>query len=182
MKGLPDFKSLYKRYIVPQYRNLLKLNAVQIPSIKKIIVHRSLGIKLTDKKTLEKALNELQQITGQKPILTYAKKSVSTFRVRKNMPIGMKVTLRSKRMFTFLEKLYHVIFPQVPNYKGLGLSSFDEQGNLNIGIKNQKCFPELTNIDSNDSNGLDISIHIHATHASSRRLLELFGFFFFDDL
>jgi len=126
---------------------------------------------------LEKAAKELALITGQKPIITRAKKSISNFRLRKGMPIGLKVTLRGDRMWVFLEKLLNVALPRRRDFRGIDPNSFDGRGNYNLGIREQLIFPEITYDMVDQTRGMDIAIVTTAeTDEEARALLELLGF------
>lgn len=125
-------------------------NKMQLPVVEKVVINAGIGKILgsTDPgqrdKVLEKISNDLALITGQKPVIRTSKKAISSFRLRKGMPVGLKVTLRGKRMYDFLDRLIHIVLPRVRDFKGIDLNAFDKQGNLNIGFRDQTVFPEVS--------------------------------------
>ena len=129
-----------------------------VPRVTKIVVNMGVGEAAIDKKHLESAQNDLQAITGQKPVVTKARKSVASFKIRDGWPIGCKVTLRGKRMYDFLERLIHIAIPRERDFRGLNPKSFDGQGNYSMGIKEQIIFPEINYDKVNKIRGMDISI------------------------
>lgn len=152
-------------------------NVMQVPRVQKITVNMGVGEAVTDKKVIENALSDLMKITGQKPIVTKARKSVASFKIRDGYPIGCKVTLRRERMYEFLDRLVNVALPRVRDFRGISRKAFDGFGNYNLGVREQIIFPEI-NYDRIDAvRGMDIAI---TTSASSddegRALLEAFGF------
>lgn len=152
-------------------------NVMQVPRVQKITVNMGVGEAVTDKKVIENALSDLAKITGQKPIVTKARKSVASFKIRDGYPIGCKVTLRRDRMYEFLDRLVNVALPRVRDFRGISRKAFDGFGNYNLGVREQIIFPEI-NYDRIDAvRGMDIAI---TTTASSddegRALLEAFGF------
>jgi large subunit ribosomal protein L5 len=133
-------------------------NVNQIPKLDKIVVNMSVGEAITNAKALDAAVAELVQITGQKPIVTKAKKSIAAFKLREGMNIGAKVTLRGERMYIFLDKLFNVVLPRIRDFRGLPAKSFDGRGNYNLGLREQLVFPEI-NFDKVDkARGMDITI------------------------
>lgn len=157
---------------------MLKIKSINLPKLTKLTIHRTLGTQLQDKNILNKIILEMEYITGQKPLIIKAKKSVANFKLRKGVPISVKVNLQKKRLFIFLEKLYHLILPQVPDFNGLNSNSFDNDGNFTLGLETQKLFPELLNPIYENQSGFDLAFSIKTQQISSRRFLELFGFFF----
>lgn len=152
-------------------------NIWEVPRLEKVVVNQGLGEAKEDVRILEKAAKELALITGQKPIITRAKKSISNFRLRKGMPIGLKVTLRGDRMWIFLEKLLNVALPRRRDFRGIDPNSFDGRGNYNLGIREQLIFPEITYDMVDQTRGMDIAIVTTAeTDEEARALLELLGF------
>ena len=132
-------------------------NIMQVPRLEKIIISKGLGLAVADKKVIDNALEELTQISGQKAIATKSKKDISNFKLRKGMPIGVKVTLRRDRMFEFLDRLITAALPRVRDFQGIKTSGFDGRGNYNLGIAEQIIFPEI-NIDKiNKISGMDIT-------------------------
>ena len=152
-------KELYYKTIRDNLKSKFDLtNVFEVPKIKKIVVNMGVGETVTDSKLINSAIEELSLITGQKPVLTQAKKSIAGFKLRKGLNIGCKVTLRKKRMYEFLDRLIFIALPRVRDFKGLSKKSFDGSGNYSIGIKEQIIFPEI-NYDKIDKvRGMDISI------------------------
>jgi large subunit ribosomal protein L5 len=151
-------------------------NAMQIPKIEKIVLNMGLGEAVQNPKIVEGAADELTRIAGQKAVITKAKKSIATFKLRAGMPIGCRVTLRGDKMFAFLSKLVNVALPRVRDFRGLSTKTFDGRGNYSVGIKEQIIFPEI-NYDKIDKiKGLNISIVTSAkTDDEGRALLRLLG-------
>jgi len=139
-------------------------NIFEVPKLVKIVVNMGVGEAVSDSKIINKAIEDLSLITGQKPVITKAKKSIAGFKLRKGLSIGCKVTLRKKRMFEFLDRLIFIALPRVRDFKGLSKKSFDGNGNYSIGIKEQIIFPEI-NYDKVDKiRGMDISITTTTTN------------------
>ena len=154
-----NLKETFNKEIVPQLKETLGLdNVMAVPRVTKIVVNMGVGEAAIDKKHLESAQNDLQAITGQKPVVTKARKSVASFKIRDGWPIGCKVTLRGKRMYDFLERLIHIAIPRERDFRGLNPKSFDGQGNYSMGIKEQIIFPEINYDKVNKVRGMDISI------------------------
>ena len=146
-------------------------NLMQVPRIEKIVLNMGVGEATQDKKKVDKAAEEMALIAGQKPVITKAKKSVATFKLREGMPIGCKVTLRRERMYEFLDRLITVALPRVRDFRGLNPKSFDGRGNYAMGLKEQIIFPEI-NYDN-----MDVIITTSAkTDDEARALLKAFGF------
>lgn len=151
-------------------------NPMEIPRLEKIVVNIGLGEALTNAKAVEAAAKDLAQITGQKPIVTRAKKSIAQFRVRTGNPIGLKVTLRGQRMWDFLERFTLLALPRIRDFRGVPGRSFDGRGNYTIGLKEQIAFPEIDYDKVDRLRGLEITIVTTAqSDEESRRLLELLG-------
>ena len=152
-------------------------NLMQVPKIDKIVLNMGVGEATQDKKKVDKAAEEMALIAGQKPVITKAKKSVATFKLREGMPIGCKVTLRREKMYEFLDRLITVALPRVRDFRGLNPKSFDGRGNYAMGLKEQIIFPEI-NYDRIDSvRGMDVIITTTAnTDDEARALLAAFGF------
>ncbi|ASP28700.1 50S ribosomal protein L5 [Spiroplasma corruscae] len=150
---------LYKEKIVPelfkekQYKSLM-----EVPKVSKIVINMGVGDAVQDTKRLDTAVQELSLITGQKPLVTKAKKSLAAFKLREGMPIGAKVTLRGKRMYEFLQKLINVALPRVRDFRGVPKSSFDKQGNYTFGVKEQIIFPEIDYDKVSKVRGMDITL------------------------
>ena len=152
-------KNLYDSKLKDTLRNELKCkNEFQIPRLKKIVLNMGVGDTVTDSKKINAAVDDLTLISGQKPSITQAKKSIAGFKLRKGMNIGCKVTLRKERMYEFLDRLITIALPRVRDFKGLSKKSFDGKGNYSLGLKEQIVFPEI-NYDKIDKvRGLDITI------------------------
>lgn len=148
-----------------------------VPRIEKVVVNQGLGSSKDDSKAIDKASRELSLITLQKPVVTKAKKSISNFKLRQGMPIGVKVTLRGERMYTFLDKLLNVGLPRIRDFRGINPNSFDGRGNYNLGIKEQLIFPEITYDMVDQVRGMDVTIVTTAkSDEEARALLTALGF------
>ncbi|MEE8157571.1 MAG: 50S ribosomal protein L5 [Gammaproteobacteria bacterium] len=180
MARLQEF---YRKTVVPQLVERLKLNSVmEAPRISKITLNMGVGEALKDKKVLDHAVNDLALIAGQKPVITKARKSVATFKVREDFPIGCKVTLRQARMYEFLDRLINVCIPRVRDFRGLSAKAFDGRGNYSVGVREQIIFPEIDYDKIDAVRGLDITITTTArTDDEGRALLEAFNFPFRKD-
>ena len=151
-------------------------NPNQVPRLDKIVVNIGLGEALTNAKAVDAAVGDLQLITGQKPIVTRAKRSIAQFRVRTGNPIGVKVTLRGERMWDFLERLTRLALPRIRDFRGVPGKSFDGRGNYSLGLREQLAFPEIDYDKVDRLRGLEISIVTTAkTDEESKKLLELLG-------
>ena len=159
------YQEFYRENIVPSLKERLKLNsAMEVPRLVKITLNMGLGSATGDKKVLESAQKELTEITGQKAVLTYAKKSIANFKLREGMPIGCKVTLRKEKMYDFFEKLIKISLPRTRDFRGLSTSSFDGRGNYTLGVKEHIIFPEIDYDKVQKIRGLDISITTSANN------------------
>lgn len=151
-------------------------SVMEVPKIEKIIVNMGVGDAVQNAKVLDTAVEELQAITGQKPLITKAKKSIATFRLRQGMPIGAKVTLRGERMYEFLDKLISVSLPRVRDFRGVSKKAFDGRGNYTLGVKEQLIFPEIDYDKVSKVRGMDIVIVTTAnTDEEAKELLTQFG-------
>jgi large subunit ribosomal protein L5 len=152
-------KEKYKSQVAPQLKEKFGYkNVHQIPKFEKVVINMSVGDAISNSKALDVALNELQTISGQKPVITKAKKSIAAFKLREGMNIGGKVTLRGERMYVFLDKLFNIVLPRIRDFRGLSRKSFDGRGNYNMGLREQLVFPEI-NFDKVDkARGMDIVI------------------------
>ncbi|HEY5682814.1 MAG TPA: 50S ribosomal protein L5 [Sulfuricaulis sp.] len=152
-------------------------NVMQVPRITKITLNMGVGEAMADKKVIDHAASDMTQISGQKPQIMRARKSIANFKVRENWPVGCKVTLRGARMYEFLDRLISVAIPRIRDFRGLPSRSFDGRGNYSLGIKEQIIFPEI-DFDKVDAiRGMDITIATSAkTDAEARALLEAFNF------
>src|SRR5699024_2541460 len=167
----------YKNEVRPSLMEKFEYASVmEAPKVEKIVVNMGVGDAVANTKNLDKAVEELTLITGQKPIITRAKKSIATFRLREGMPIGTKVTLRGQRMYEFLDKLVTVSLPRVRDFRGVSKNAFDGRGNYTLGIKEQLIFPEIDFDDVNKVRGMDIVIVTSAnTDGEGRELLKQMG-------
>ena len=170
-------KEKYNKEVVPALIEKFEYKSVmQAPKVEKIVVNMGVGEAVSNAKALDKAVEELQIITGQKPIITKAKKSIAGFRLREGMPIGAKVTLRGERMYEFLDKLVTVSLPRVRDFHGVSKKAFDGRGNYTLGVKEQLIFPEVDYDLVDKVRGLDIVIVTTAnTDEESRELLTQLG-------
>jgi len=152
-------------------------NALEVPKLEKIVINMGVGEATQDKKKVEQAAAEMEKISGQKPVVTKAKKSIAQFKLREGMPIGCKVTLRRDRMFEFLDRLVTIALPRVRDFRGLNPKSFDGRGNYAMGLKEQIVFPEINYDQIEKVRGMDIIITTTAkTDEEARELLRLFNF------
>jgi large subunit ribosomal protein L5 len=152
-------------------------NALQVPRIDKIVINMGVGEATQDKKKVDIAAAEMQQIAGQKPVIIKAKKSVAQFKLREGMPIGCKVTLRRERMYEFLDRLITIALPRVRDFRGVNPKSFDGRGNYAMGLKEQLIFPEISYDQIDTVRGMDVIVTTTAnTDDEARELLRLFGF------
>ncbi|KPV57094.1 large subunit ribosomal protein L5 [Paenibacillus tianmuensis] len=149
---------------------------MQVPKIEKVVINMGVGEAVANSKVLDTAVNDLQLISGQKPVITRAKKSIAGFKLRENMPIGVKVTLRGERMYHFLDKLFNVALPRVRDFRGVSTKAFDGRGNYTLGLKEQLIFPEVEYDKVDKVRGMDIVIVTTAkTDEESRELLAQLG-------
>lgn len=171
-------KDKYKSEIAPRLKEELGLeNVMEVPRITKITLNMGVGETITDKKVIEKAVQDMTGIAGQKPQITLARKSVATFKVREGYPVGCKVTLRRSRMYEFLDRLVNIAIPRVRDFRGLNGRSFDGRGNYSMGIQEQIIFPEIDYDKIDSIRGMDITITTTArTDEHARALLEAFNF------
>ena len=167
----------YASEVVPALRKQFDYtNPNQVPRLDKIVVNIGLGEALTNAKAVDAAVGDIQLITGQKPIVTRAKRSIAQFRVRTGNPIGVKVTLRGERMWDFLERLTRLALPRIRDFRGVPAKSFDGRGNYSLGLREQLAFPEIDYDKVDRLRGLEISIVTTAkTDEESKKLLELLG-------
>jgi len=172
-----NLKELYKNTAAPALMKQFGYKSVmQIPKIDKVVVNVGAGEAKDNMKMIEAIMNDLAQITGQKPVICRAKKSVANFKLREGMPIGVKVTLRSEKMYEFLDRLFNVAFPRVRDFRGINPNSFDGRGNYSTGIKEQLIFPEIEYDKIDKIRGMDIVIVTTAkTDEQARELLALLG-------
>ena len=176
----PTYAGLWQRYyedVVPaMQREFTYANSMQIPRVDKIVVNIGLGEAIANAKALDAAVGDLTIITGQKPIVTRAKRSIAQFRLRTGMPIGAKVTLRGQRMYDFLERTTSLALPRIRDFRGIPTRSFDGRGNFTMGLREQLAYPEIDYDKIDRLRGLEISIVTTAkTDEEGRKLLELLG-------
>ena len=171
-------QQFYKETVVPKLKADLKLdNPMQIPKITKITVNMGVGEAVADKKVMDAAVTDLQKITGQKPLVTKSRKAIASFKIRADLPIGCKVTLRGARMYEFLDRLISIAMPRIRDFRGVSARSFDGQGNYSMGVKEQIIFPEIQYDQIDQIRGMDITITTTATdNRQGRALLEAFNF------
>jgi large subunit ribosomal protein L5 len=167
----------YQAEVVPALQKQFEYaNPMQVPRLQKIVVNIGLGEALTNAKAIDAAVHDLTMITGQKPIVTRAKRSIAQFRVRTGNPIGIKVTLRGQRMWDFLDRLSSLALPRIRDFRGIPGRSFDGRGNYSLGLREQIAFPEIDYDKVDRLRGLEISIVTTAkSDEESKRLLELLG-------
>ncbi len=168
----------YRENIVNQLVEKMGYKSVmEVPRISKITLNMGVGEAVGDKKIIEHAVNDLQKISGQKVIVTYARKSVAAFKIRDGWPIGCKVTLRRERMYEFLDRLISISIPRIRDFRGLNGKSFDGRGNYSMGVREQIMFPEIEYEKIDTLRGLDITVTTTAkTDEEGRALLEAFNF------
>lgn len=174
---MQQLKTKYNEQVRPAMMQQFGYSSVMaVPRIEKIVVNEGLGSAKEDSKAIDKAAKELALITLQKPIVTKAKKSISNFKLRQGMPVGIKVTLRGERMYVFLEKLINIGLPRIRDFRGVNPNAFDGRGNYNLGIKEQLIFPEITYDMVDKVRGMDITIVTTAkTDEEARALLQGLG-------
>ena len=170
-------KNIYQETIVPKLKEQLGYtNIHQVPKITKITVNRGLGQASQNAKALESSTRELATITGQQPVVTRAKKAIAGFKLRKGMPVGVMVTLRSERMYAFLDRLINIALPRIRDFRGISPKSFDGRGNYSLGIREQLIFPEIDYDSIDQIRGMDIAIITTAnTDEEGRALLKEMG-------
>ncbi len=167
----------YKQKVVPALMKEFNIkNLLAVPKIDKIVLNVGLGEALSNKAAIENVSKQLSIISGQKPKVTVAKRSISTFKLRSGMPIGLKVTLRGERMFSFFTKLVTIVLPRVRDFRGVSVKSFDGKGNYSLGFSEQTIFPEINFEQIDKIRGLEITIVTNAkNNKHAHRLLELMG-------
>jgi len=175
--AMSPYKQFYLEKVVPALMERFGYkNVMQVPKLEKICINMGLGKAQQDQNILDEAVSELSLITGQKPVLTRAKKSVAAFRVRKGNIVGCRVTLRDVRMYEFLNKLINIALPRIRDFRGLSPNSFDGRGNYTLGISDQTIFPEVDYDKVKETLGMDITIVTTAeTDEEARELLRLMG-------
>lgn len=174
----PRLANFYKESVVPNLQKKFEYKSVmQVPKLEKICINIGIGDAVQDPKLLQAAVNELELIAGQRPIVKKAKKAISNFKLREGMPIATTVTLRRERMFEFLDRFINIVSPRIRDFRGFSDKSFDGRGNYSIGIKEQIVFPEIDVDKVNRISGLDITFVMSSpTDEEGHALLEQFGF------
>ena len=175
---MSSLKEIYNNEIAPKLMKELNLtNVMQVPRLTKITLNMGVGEAIGDKKTLESAVSDMTLISGQKPVITKARKSIAGFKVREGWPIGVKVTLRASRMYDFLERLIGIAIPRIRDFRGISAKQFDGRGNFSMGVSEQIIFPEIDYDKIDMLRGLDIAITTTATNDDEgRALLKAFNF------
>ncbi len=177
-KYVPRLKEQYYATVRDELQKQFEIkNVMQIPRIEKIVVNMGVGEAATDAKAIEGAVADLRAITGQQPLVTRARKSIATFKLREGMPIGAKVTLRGDRMWEFLDRLICIAIPRIRDFRGISAKSFDGRGNFSMGVTEQLIFPEIDFDKIDHTRGMDITIVTTAqTDAEGKALLSAFNF------
>ena len=175
---MSSLKEIYNNEIAPKLMKELSLtNVMQVPRLTKITLNMGVGEAIGDKKTLESAVSDMTLISGQKPVITKARKSIAGFKVREGWPIGVKVTLRASRMYDFLERLIGIAIPRIRDFRGISAKQFDGRGNFSMCVSEQIIFPEIDYDKIDKLRGLDIAITTTATNDDEgRALLKAFNF------
>ena len=174
---MPRLRDLYNNEVVPAMMDKFKYKSImEVPKLEKVVVNMGVGDAKENPKFLESAVNDLETITGQHPMITTAKKSVAAFKVRVGMKIGAKVTLRSNRMYEFTDKLFNIALPRVRDFRGVSTKAFDGRGNYSLGVKEQLIFPEINYDKVEKVRGMDIIFVTTAkTDEEAFELLRLLG-------
>jgi large subunit ribosomal protein L5 len=175
-KERPRLRSKFEKEVAPALVKELELgNPMAVPRLHKIVVNMGVGEATQNSKVLDPAVNELGQITGQKPVVTRAKKSIAAFKVRQGQSIGAMVTLRGDRMYEFLDRLVNIVLPRVRDFKGVSTKSFDGRGNYTIGLHDQLIFPEISYEKVDKQKGMNVTIVTTANDNQARALLKHLG-------
>ncbi|MGD9638214.1 MAG: 50S ribosomal protein L5 [Alphaproteobacteria bacterium] len=171
---IDHYKSVVKKELVKEFGYK---NELEVPRLEKIVINMGVGEAVADKKKIDLALNELTAISGQKPIVSHARKSIATFKLREGMPIGCKVTLRREKMYEFLDRLVTIALPRVRDFRGISGKNFDGKGNFSMGIKEQIIFPEINYDQIDKIRGMNVVICTSAkTDKEAKALLSAFNF------
>jgi large subunit ribosomal protein L5 len=175
---MSNLEERYKKEIIPALLKELNLKTVmEVPKITKITLNMGVGEAVADKKIIQNAVSDLEKISSQKPIITISKKSIAGFKIRDDMPVGCKVTLRNERMYDFLQRLISIAIPRIRDFRGLSDKSFDGRGNYSLGVTEQIIFPEIDYDKIDTLRGLDIAITTSAKNdEQGRALLKAFNF------
>ncbi len=182
MKYIPRLKEKYKAEIVPRLKDKFQYKSVmQVPKLNKICLNQGVGDAVSDKKLIDAALAEMSNITGQKAVSTKSKKDISNFKLRANVPIGVRCTLRDEKMYEFLDRLISVALPRIRDFRGVNEKGFDGRGNYTLGISEQIIFPEIDIDKVNRISGMDITFVTSAeSDSEAKELLREFGIPFKD--
>jgi large subunit ribosomal protein L5 len=174
---MPRLRDRYRQEIVPELMKEFNYsNVMQVPELEKIVVNIGLGEAVSNAKALESAVGDISAITGQRPVVTRAKKSIAAFKLRAGMPIGAMVTLRGPRMYEFLDRLISIALPRIRDFRGVSPNAFDGRGNYTLGLREQLAFPEIDYDRIDKTRGLEVSLVTSAkTDEEGRRLLALLG-------
>lgn len=177
MSNEPRLYTLYKEEITQKlFKQFNYSSVMQIPRLEKIVLNRGVGEAVSDKKLIDASVEEFSLISGQRPVVTYSKKSISNFKLREDMPIGCKVTLRRIRMYEFLDRFINVAMPRVRDFRGIPVRGFDGRGNFTMGVKEQIIFPEIDVDKIGKISGLDVTFVTSAnTDEEAKALLVAFG-------
>ena len=177
-KNIPRLLEKYRKEIIPQMMQELKIkNRMAVPRLEKIVVNMGVGEALQDVKILEKSMEELAAITGQRPIMRRAKKAISNFKVREGSAIGCKVTLRRAMMYEFMDRLLNIALPRIRDFRGVSTNAFDKAGNYTLGLSEQGIFPEIEYDKLTRTQGMDITFVIRNVRSKEQAflMLKLFG-------
>jgi large subunit ribosomal protein L5 len=171
-------QNYYRETVVPQLQEKFSYsNVMEVPRLTKITLNMGVGEAVGDKKVMDRAVGDMTAVAGQKPIVTYARKSVASFKIRDGWPVGCKVTLRRERMYEFLDRLVNIAIPRIRDFRGLNRRSFDGKGNYSMGVKEQIMFPEIDYDQIDMIRGMDITITTTAkTDEEALALLQAFNF------
>lgn len=177
-KRLPRLLKKYKEEVIPEMKKKFNYkNNFGVPKVLKVVINTGVGKFLKDEKALKEIEKYLSLICGQKPVITKAKKSIASFKIKQGMPIGFKVTLRKKKMYDFIDKLINIALPRTRDFRGINISSLDKNGNLSIGIREHIVFPEMINEDIKNIFGFEVCISTTAkTKEEALELYKLLGF------
>ncbi len=170
-------KERYQSELVPALKDQLNLvNLMQVPQIKKVVINIGMGEAMDNPKALDAAVGDIQQITGQKPVITKARTSIANFKLREGRAIGVKVTLRGERMWSFLDRLLNIVLPRVRDFRGVSRDAFDGRGNYTLGLREQLIFPEIEYDKIDKVRGMEITIVTSASNdQQAAALLEMLG-------
>ncbi|MBU1090376.1 MAG: 50S ribosomal protein L5 [Candidatus Omnitrophica bacterium] len=174
----PRLLERYRKEIIPAMMQTFKLNnKMSVPHLEKIVINMGVSEAVADIKTLEKAVEELGVIAGQKPIIRRAKKAISNFKTRKGLPVGCKVTLRRAKMYEFMDRLLNITLPRIRDFRGVSTEAFDAAGNYSLGLQEQNIFPEIEYDKISRQQGMDITFVIKNADSKekAKELLKLFG-------